>query len=216
MTQPLCSVLLCTLGRRDLLLMAIESYLSQDWENKELVIVASGELVYDLVEDIPNISYIQSGAKNLSQKRNEGIREARGEFICHFDDDDWSGTGRVTHQITQLLQNPGIDIAGYGKAYWFDYVDHMASRIDACVWGATMCYRRSFGLAHPWNESIALGEDGSFQSPAAGRILTMDAGNRFVATMHSGNARRVACGKCPQWPYVPVSDLPEGFRKYIA
>lgn len=58
MIQPLVTVLLCTVGRRGLLPMAIRSYLSQSWENKELVVITSSP-VRDLLEEIPALNYIE-------------------------------------------------------------------------------------------------------------------------------------------------------------
>jgi glycosyltransferase involved in cell wall biosynthesis len=178
--------------------------------------VDSSGSCYDLVQDIPDVTYLHFEGKNLSVKRNYGIRAAKGEFICHMDDDDFSAPGRVTDQVGRLLANPDKVLTGYKTAFWYDFIDRKASRYNGSIWGASMTYRRQYALNHPWNEERFLAEDGDFITPAheKGQVIASDGGDLFVATLHANNLRRPIAGNDPWvWPAVGVDSLPEGFRK---
>ena len=224
---PLVSVLLCTNNARAFVeTLALPSYRSQDYPNLELVIVEDGPgTILDLVEDIPGLNYIRlaQGADTLSEKRNIGCRAAHGEYICHFDSDDWSAPGRVSEQVNALRGHPNDQVTGYGSnVLWYDFVDKQASRYTGSIWGANLTYWRSYALDHPWDETVTNAEDSAFLEPARIRnvVVSCDGGQNFVATLHSGNARRpigqvfsvVGNVRIPCWPVVPISELPEGFR----
>lgn len=218
MDKPLVTVLLCHNGLRHMVKMAIDSYLSQDYPNCELIVVDDGpEPIQDLVSGVPNCLYLHFPAKNLSTKRNVGIREARGEYIVHFDADDWSGPCRISDQVG-MLTNSKMQVAGYSKALWYDFVDRRASYYHGCVWGATLLYRREYAVAHAWDENTSYVEDGPFLEVArlAAAVASGDGGQQFVATMHAKNARRAAVGTPGFWPFVGLDALPEGFRKAAA
>jgi glycosyltransferase involved in cell wall biosynthesis len=214
--QPLVTVLLCHNGLRRMVKIAIDSYLSQDYPNRELIVVDDGpDLIFDLVMPIPACHYIQHNARNLSEKRNVGCKAARGEYIVHFDADDWSGPHRISDQVAMMQRQPGAAVGGYSSALWWDYVDRRASYYRGAVWSATYIYRRDYWLGHPWDEACSYAEDSPFLRPALDKhaVAQADGGQNFVATMHSKNARRAAAGTPGIWPYVGVDALPEAFRR---
>lgn len=210
--QPLVTVLLCHRNMRKLAAaLAIPSYLQQDYPNLELVVVDDGDdLIHDLVEDIPDVNYLHLPAHNLSEKRNAGVQAARGDIIVHFDADDWSGPNRVNDQVQMLRDNPGAQIAGYHQALWFDFVSHRASHYRGAIWGASIAYRKSYALNHRWDSEVSLAEDVPFIYGAP--VAFKDGGQNFVATMHTGNARRASVGDPSFWPFVELRALPKGFR----
>jgi glycosyltransferase involved in cell wall biosynthesis len=195
--------------------MALESFRSQDHEPLELVVVDDGlEPIKDLVESIPNCQYIWHPAKNLSEKRNVGIRAAHGLVIAHFDADDWSGPHRIYHQLDALLKRPAARVNGYDRAYWYDFVRKQASKYQGIVWSATMIYWREWALGNPWDETRSFCEDEPFVRRAREKnvLMAMDGGPHFVATMHDRNARRTP-GDQQRWPIVAVEQLPPAFRQ---
>lgn len=214
MNECLVSVLLCHHCLRHMVPIAIESYLSQDYPNKELVVVDDGpERIEDLVISIPNCTYIYYPARNLSEKRNIGIRAAKGQFIVHFDADDWSGTLRVTDQVEMLSSHPSARVGGYESAFWYDFVSKRASHYQGSIWGATMIYRREYALDNPWDETRDFIEDQPFLRRARqlNAITAKGGGGNFVATLHDRSTPRSVGGV--NWPFVPTETLPEGFRK---
>jgi hypothetical protein len=215
--MPKVSVLLCHRNMRHLVQTAIDCYLNQDWTGgKELIVVDDGEqFIGGTVRDVPNCLYLNFEAQNLSQKRNLGAREASGEYIVHFDADDWSGPHRVTDQVELMLANPTKNLGGYGQALWYDFVHGKASYYHGTAWGATLIYKREYALAHPWDEGCSFAEDSLFMRHARDHetIVCSDGKDNFVATMHSQNAHRWHAGTSQGWPFIEIDDLPEGFRR---
>ena len=73
----------------------IESVLSQDFEDYEIIVVDDGstDSSYKIVEKLNNKKILLFKKKNsgVSDTRNYGIKKANGEYICFLDaDDKWS------------------------------------------------------------------------------------------------------------------------------
>jgi len=88
---------------------AIESALSQNWENVEIVIIddCSSDKTWALLKGIkvknPQIQIFQNLTNSgVAVSRNRIIEEAKGEFIVFFDDDDTSITTRIEKQYRRI------------------------------------------------------------------------------------------------------------------
>src|SRR5689334_13226962 len=84
---PLVSCVMPTANRRRFVLRAIRYFQTQDYPNKELVILDDGaDSVADLIPDDPQIRYVRlTGKRTLGMKRNECVQQARGDLIMHWD-----------------------------------------------------------------------------------------------------------------------------------
>ncbi len=151
-------------------------------------------------------------ADNLAQKRNAGVRAARGDVIIHFDSDDWSGPARIRHQMEELRRDH-LSVVGYGSAFWYDVRRKVAAYPPCWLWGATLCYQRTWALEHPWDETLRMCEDVRFLEAARGNLAVIDGGSNFVALAHEGNAPRPFGEQ--GWETVPNETLPEGFRRFM-
>ena len=88
---------------------AIESFLSQSYENKELIIVNSGglkyfELVenfidYQNVDNIRHVFFLKNQQTTIGELRNKGLEHALGDYITVWDDDDFYSKTRVESQV---------------------------------------------------------------------------------------------------------------------
>jgi glycosyltransferase involved in cell wall biosynthesis len=214
------SCILPTRDRRRLIPVAIASYLSQDWEDKELVVVDDGaDAIHDLLVGVRNLVYLRvAPLANLSLKRNAAIRSATGEIICHLDDDDWSHAGRITDQV-QRLTHADAEVSGYHSVMFWDEADHRASRYihgGGYSWGPCICYRRDYWAAQPWPAHVGYAEDNAFlfAARAAGTLVSAVAGDMMVLRLGSHN-RRAEAGHRPYWPTIPASELPAAFRQAV-
>jgi len=96
-SEPLVTCIMPTHNRRSFVPQAIRCFLRQDYSNLELLIVDDGiESIADLVPTSDRIRYVRFDQKlTIGAKRNLACEKARGEFIVHWDDDDWYPSWRV-------------------------------------------------------------------------------------------------------------------------
>lgn len=178
-----------TRNRRKLLRRAISCFRSQTHPNRELLILADGEDVRDLVPaDAPVRLLHLSGHAEIGAKRNLGCERAAGEIIAHWDDDDWSAPERLDDQVARLLAS-GRAVTGYRSMRFTDGARWWLYRGAAdYALGTSLCFRRAWWERHRF-PALQIGEDNEFVRAAAatGQLETADAGELMWATIHAGN-----------------------------
>jgi len=93
--KPLFSVIIPTYNRAERLKIALESLSSQTFENFEVLVCDDGSTdqtkeVVDSFKDKLDITYIwEENWGGPARPRNNGIKVAKGEWICFLDSDDW-------------------------------------------------------------------------------------------------------------------------------
>jgi ADP-heptose:LPS heptosyltransferase/glycosyltransferase involved in cell wall biosynthesis len=196
-TQPLLSCIMPTADRRRFVPGAIRCFLAQDYAEKELVIVDDGaDPVADLIPDDPRVRYLRAETRRpVGAKRNFACREARGQVLVHWDDDDWSALWRLRYQIDQLRET-NADICGLNRIWFYAREEKRAweyvypSRQKPWVYGASLCYTREFWQRHPFPE-IRLGEDTRFVwADARARVHALPDSRFLVALIHDKNTSR--------------------------
>ena len=122
---PRFSILMAAYNRAELIHVAIDSVLAQDFGDYELVIVDDGST--DETPDIvtrytdPRIRYIRkSKNEGRSPTRNRAIAEARGEFVLWMADDDLLEPHVLRTYDDILRAEPHVDVV-YGKLQLFDH-----------------------------------------------------------------------------------------------
>ena len=190
---PLVSCIMPTHDRHRFVPRAIEYFLRQTWEPRELVIIDDGtRRVADLVPDDDRIRYIATERRRpLGSKRNHACREARGTVIVHWDDDDWMAEWRLAYQVDALLRSRA-QVCGLDRLYFLDPEGARAWLYRypggrPWVAGGTLCYRRTLWEAHPFPE-INAGEDTRFVwRMDARQVLALDDPTFYVALVHEAN-----------------------------
>lgn len=169
----------------------IRQFLSQTLKTSELLIVADGETVRDLVPEDPRIRLIEiEGCANVGQKRNLGCDEATGQFVAHMDDDDFSSHSRFEQQV-ELLEKSGAQVCGQNQMFFTDGADWWSyqNRSNFAV-GSSMMYQRAWQQAHPFR-AIQIAEDVAFSHAAneAGVLRAERGGNPYwvYASIHGRN-----------------------------
>ena len=106
---PKVSCLTVTANRPHLIRRSIKCFQNQSYPNKELVVIDDGEQdLADILKVLPSneVHYIKlpSDPENtLGKLRNRSLREASGDFIAQWDDDDWYHPERLSIQVETLL-----------------------------------------------------------------------------------------------------------------
>ena len=196
LAEPLVTCIMPTHNRRRFIPQAIRCFLRQDYSNLELLVVDDGaDPVSDLVPNSDRIRYVRFEQKlTIGAKRNLACEKARGEFIVHWDDDDWYPSWRVRAQVKTLIE--GADICGSSRVSYFDPVQERAweyrypSSKGKWVAGNTLAYRKSFWQRHKFPD-IQVGEDSRFVWSSKGRaIVDLSDPALCVATVHANNTSR--------------------------
>lgn len=180
-------------GRPQFAYQAAEMFLAQTWPNKELVVLDDGPRETALPAH-PSIRYIRcSRVAVLGAKRNLANSHARGEFICHWDDDDLYAVDRIEDQAVRLLANPRVQVTGYHTMMFVfletgELLRWCYSHGDDCI-GVSAMYRREFWQGHRFNPEKNIGEEYDVINKARGNgtFLAVDGERRIVATIHRGN-----------------------------
>ena len=113
--KPLITIGITCFNARLTIKRAILSAINQTWKNKEILIVNdfsdddSQVIIEDLIKRKKNIKLINN-KKNLgcAYSRNVIIKNATGEFIAFFDDDDFSRDDRLLLQYEKILSYEAI------------------------------------------------------------------------------------------------------------
>jgi glycosyltransferase involved in cell wall biosynthesis len=204
---PMVSCIMPTHDRVDWLRQSISYFQRQDYPERELLVIDDGARdLSDLLPCDPRITYMRLGQRrSIGFKRNHGCSLARGEFVCHWDDDDWYSNERLSAQIAPLVRG-GADITGLCDTVFFDLdrwefwkcKPKLYERIFVHgVHGGTLAYRRSlFGRSIRYPDG-SLAEDAAFlrAAVAAGaRLARIPGDGVFAYVRHGTNSWKFACG----------------------
>ncbi len=211
--EPLVSCIMPTCNRRSFVTQSMRCFLRQDYPNLELVIIDDGsDPVADCVPDDARIRYLRLDQKRtIGAKRNVGCEQARGEFIVHWDDDDWYPSWRVAAQLRALIDRPA-DVCGTSRISYYDAAADRAWEYkysgpgSGWVGGNTLAYRKTF-----WKENrfpdITIGEDTLFVLNNAGQVVCdLMEPSLCIAMVHSGNTSAKDTGSA-YWHPQPSTDI---------
>ena len=131
---PATSVIICSLGRPQMLRETVESVLSADQVPAEIVVVDQSAEPHEWLAGLAEVRgcavrYIRTAERGVSRARNRGMREARGEVLAFLDDDvlverGWLGPlagavqelGRLGVATGRVLEAPTATSGGFAPA----------------------------------------------------------------------------------------------------
>lgn len=188
--NPLVSCVMPTYNRREFIRAAIDCWLMQTYEPKELIIVDDGtDKVRDLIPSHAAIRYMESERITTGAKRNLCNSYAAGEVICHFDSDDWSVSDRIANQV-KLLMESGKPAAGYPNIYYWNIVKKEAreyrSTVKGYVCGGTLCYLKSWWNQNPFPDKLRASDNDVIYRNLKNITVSPDLG-AYVARAHDSN-----------------------------
>jgi len=111
--KPLVTVIIPTYNRGWILKEAIDSVLSQDFDDFELIVVDDGSTdnTIDILAGYArDIIVLRQGNHGVSAARNAGIASASGKLIAFLDSDDLWLPGKLARQVDFFNSNPGAMI----------------------------------------------------------------------------------------------------------
>ena len=129
--MPKVSVIIPTYNSANYLPAAIESVLSQSFQDFEVIVIDDGSTdnTAMVVRDYePRIRYFCQTNSGVSKARNRGIEESKGEYVAFLDSDDTWLTDKLEHQIRALNQNPDYRVCYTA----FVCVDEHLKPINVC------------------------------------------------------------------------------------
>jgi glycosyltransferase involved in cell wall biosynthesis len=145
------SVIMLTYNREALIGRAIESILSQTFEDFEFIIVdngstdRSGAIADGYAEKDGRIRVIHRERGNIGSGRNTGLDAATGEYILFVDDDDWAEPDFLEF-LTDLAVKNDADVAICGS--WGNDEDEkiIMSPDEAII---ELMWRKRYNMAFP-------------------------------------------------------------------
>ena len=110
--MSLISVIITTYNRRSYVKEAVLSVLSQDYPEKEIIVVDDGSTdgSADEVQGLP-VTYIHKENGGISSARNVGIEASRGDYLAFLDVDDLWLKAKLSTQMKSM------EIEGYEICY---------------------------------------------------------------------------------------------------
>lgn len=191
---PLVTCIMPTFNRRTFVPQAIRCFSRQDYQNAELLVVDDGtDSVADCVPESDRIRYLRLPRRlTIGAKRNLACEHARGEFIVHWDDDDWYPANRISRQI-EALHHHNADLSGSSRIYYYDLSCGQAweYRYTHANWvgGNTLAYRKSLWARHRFPD-VQVGEDSRFVWSIGRPIADLADPALCIATVHAENTSR--------------------------
>lgn len=115
--NPLVSVIVPIYNVEDYVRYSVSSIMDQSYPNIEVIVVddcgadRSMSIVEQICEGRENVRIIHhSKNKGLSEARNTGLQEARGEWVFFLDSDDQLTTDCISRLVSLAQQNEEADI----------------------------------------------------------------------------------------------------------
>ncbi|NBQ43862.1 MAG: glycosyltransferase family 2 protein, partial [Mycobacteriaceae bacterium] len=173
---PFVSVVTPTYNRRRFLPLAVACYRRQTYPKArmEWVVIDDGEDdVSDFFAELGarepelNIRFIRRPTRaRIGAKRNDLHREARGDIIVAWDDDDYYPPERVAHVVECFAAAPDVQVAGCSTLYIYfsdvKQIYRLGPFTRRHATNGTMAVRRAFALTHFYDETVSVGEEESF------------------------------------------------------
>ncbi|ERM80983.1 hypothetical protein P872_11795 [Rhodonellum psychrophilum GCM71 = DSM 17998] len=119
MSNPFYSIIIPCYNQAHYLSDAVESVLSQDFKDLEIIIINDGskdntaQIANNYSDNWENIKVIHQKNLGLSESRNAGMEVALGSFFHFLDADDWVLPFFYSRAKQALLPNVNVLVTGY-------------------------------------------------------------------------------------------------------
>ena len=188
--KPLVSCVLVTRDRPAFFRHALTYYSSQDYPNKEIVVVDDGAApVEALCAGVPNLTYIRLSASTpTGTKLNLGIEAARGDILQKLDDDDFYAPGFLTAAVGRLQRARRRDALVVWCCFFVLIARERGLYFSGHGWntGGTLCFRRGLWERHRFRDMYA-SSDSWFIRDNQPFIARVCAAEQYLVVRHGAN-----------------------------
>lgn len=200
--MPYFSIITPTYNRAHLIGKTIASVLTQNFANFELIIIDDGSTdnTQKIVEafDDPRIIYIYQTNSERGKARNNGVQQAKGNYVFFLDSDDILYEDHLQHAFEELTQlsSPEFFHSRYEEVY--SYGTKKAETLNALSilqkikiqnrFACQFFLRRDVALAFPFceNRNLKIGEDWEVILKIAHRFPLHISNHVTAAILHHG------------------------------
>lgn len=119
MSRPFLTIVVDTYNHERFIAQAIESVISQDFQNseREILVVDDGSIdeTPTIVQKFePHVRLLRKVNGGQASAFNVGISEARGEVVAFLDGDDWWAPGKLSRVAAIFAENSAVGLVGHG------------------------------------------------------------------------------------------------------
>jgi glycosyltransferase involved in cell wall biosynthesis len=152
--MPAASVIIPTYNRANVISFAIDSVLSQSFQNYEIIVIDDGSIdsTFEAVKAYGNkVRYIRQGNMGVSAARNTGIRNAQSQWVAFLDSDDEWLPNYLPRQMEMVKRYP-------------ECVCHISNSVTITMEGACDNHFQGTGLASAFHDKASLVLDRPFHT----------------------------------------------------
>lgn len=145
-SAPLVSVVTPSFNMARYLPETLESILTQDYPNIEIIVIDGGstdETPQILARYSARIRSFTGKDKGPSDAAHRGFLQARGEIFVWLNADDTFLPGAVRTAVAHLNAHPEVDVV-YGEGWWIDENGRTISRYPTLPWNPKVLERDCF------------------------------------------------------------------------
>jgi alpha-1,3-rhamnosyltransferase len=133
--NPLVTVVIPSYNHQAYVAQSVKSVFSQTYKEIELIVIDDGssdasEKVIQKLMRGNKFKFIVRKNKGLAATLNEGIRLAKGQYICFLASDDYFMPKRVEHAVSRLKGSEDDLIAVYTNGFVIDYKNKKLSKFS--------------------------------------------------------------------------------------
>ena len=177
--ETLISIIMPVYNAEIYIYTSVESVIHQSHKDWELLIINDGST--DDTEEIiigfkdSRIRYFSQKNKGVSNARNVGLKNMKGDFFCFLDADDFLPPGSLEHRYKKIYQNKKLDFVDgrtqiYNKNlnvqlnHWApsfkgNPLNQLLKLNGTCFFGLTWMIKRNKDEDYRFHEDISHGED---------------------------------------------------------
>jgi glycosyltransferase involved in cell wall biosynthesis len=135
MAKPLVTIITPTHGRARFLPLIYSCVQSQNWPNIEWLVDDDSPAPSGFMQNLsdPRVHYFHDPhRRSVGAKRNALVARARGDFIAHFDDDDYYSPRYLSHLIAALTKKD-VDFVKLSGFFLYSWLYHQLAYWDLMI-----------------------------------------------------------------------------------